>query len=1069
MALPDVVLSALSISRRNRKRTVPGPFAAFLMLALCAFAAAAQAQNADRIAQGFDPTPTAVLANHHPLWASPANDLGPLDPNQTIDNLTLVLARSPEQQSAFDQLVEDQQDPNSPEYHHWLTAPEIGRQFGLTDHDIAAITSWLTGQGLHVRFVTPDKVLIAFGGSAANVGRAFGTEMHAYKVHGEERISVASDPRIPWALAPVIQAVRGLFTIRDRPQNHTHAEFSDRPDMTILNDGVYYYFITPADFATIYDVPSTYTGKGVTIGIVSESHTDFGDFEALNNFLGTSLNNPTEIVPTAAPFDAVDPGPAYDSEPSCAAANPPTCSSAVTEQLDVQSEATLDVTRAGTIAPGATVDLIIAEDEQSGPSEGIWTDAEYLAETTPAPAQIMSISFGACESEAGPSGVADWSTLFETAAAAGYSIFISSGDSGAAGCDTSFAAPPTSPAAISPNYICSPPYETCMGGTEFNDASDYSTYWNTMNGAGYESAKSYIPEGAWNEPGDASSGFQVAGTGGGVSSFVATPTWQTGTGVPSAKAGRYTPDISFSASEHDGYFGCLVSGGGDCANGYFVEWAGTSAAAPDMAGIAALVDQKTGSAQGNITPKIYSLAGSDPAAFHDVTVATSGVTSCSVDTPSMCNNSIPGPTSLTTGAEAGYKVQTGYDEATGWGSLDVNLFLQDFTSTTTGSFTISASPASVTVAQGGTGTSTITIAPTGGFTGAVEFTTSGLPSGVTSSFATGTAADTEVLTLTATDSAAVTASPVTITITGTSGSLTENATVSLTITTITTGSFTLSASPTSVSVAQGGTGTSTITIAAAGGFTGAVAFTASGLPSGVSSSFAAGTEPDTEVLTLTATTSATTGSSTVTVTGTSGSLIETTKVALTVTNEPSFEASPGTGSATLSVTPGQTTGNTETISVVGTYGFSGTVALSCALTASPNGASDLPTCSLSPGSVTLSGATAQTSVLTVTTTANSSAENRIKKIFWPTTGGTALALVLFFITPRRRRNWLAMAGLLVLFAAAGLTACGGGNSGGGGGGGGNSGTTTGNYTIAVTGASGAQSNVPISTITLIVE
>jgi len=966
MALPDVIHSAFSISRRNRKRTVPGPFAAFLMLALCAFAAAAQAQNADRIAQGFDPTPTAVLANHHPLWASPANDLGPLDPNQTIDNLTLVLARSPEQQSAFDQLVEDQQDPNSPEYHHWLTAPEIGRQFGLTDHDIAAITSWLTGQGLHVRFVTPDKVLIAFGGSAANVGRAFGTELHSYKVHGEERISVASDPRIPWALAPVIQAVRGLFTIRDRPQNHTHAEFSDRPDMTILNDGVYYYFITPADFATIYDVPSTYTGKGVTIGIVSESHTDFGDFEALNNLLGTSLNNPTEIVPTAAPFDAVDPGPAYDSEPSCAAANPPTCSSAVTEQLDVQSEATLDVTRAGTIAPGATVDLIIAEDEQSGPSEGIWTDAEYLAETTPAPAQIMSISFGACESEAGPSGVADWSTLFETAAAAGYSIFISSGDSGAAGCDTSFAAPPTSPAAISPNYICSPPYETCMGGTEFNDASDYSTYWNTTNGAGYESAKSYIPEGAWNEPGDASSGFQVAGTGGGVSSFVATPTWQTGTGVPSAKAGRYTPDISFSASEHDGYFGCLVSGGGDCANGYFVEWAGTSAAAPDMAGIAALVDQKTGSAQGNITPKIYSLAGSDPAAFHDVTVATSGVTSCSVDTPSMCNNSIPGPTSLTTGAEAGYKVQTGYDEATGWGSLDVNLFLQDFTSTTTGSFTISASPASVTVAQGGTGTSTITIAPTGGFTGAVEFTTSGLPSGVTSSFATGTAADTEVLT-------------------------------------------------------------------------------------------------------LTATTSATTGSSTVTVTGTSGSLIETTKVALTVTNEPSFEASPGTGSATLSVTPGQTTGNTETISVVGTYGFSGTVALSCALTASPNGASDLPTCSLSPGSVTLSGATAQTSVLTVTTTANSSAENRIKKIFWPTTGGTALALVLFFITPRRRRNWLAMAGLLVLFAAAGLTACGGGNSGGGGGGGGNSGTTTGNYTIAVTGASGAQSNVPISTITLIVE
>jgi hypothetical protein len=71
------------------------------------------------------------------------------------------------------------------------------------------------------------------------------------------------------------------------------------------------------------------------------------------------------------------------------------------------------------------------------------------------------------------------------------------------------------------------------------------------------------------------------------------------------------------------------------------------------------------------------MAAGVPAAFHDVTVATSGVTNCSVKTPSMCNNSIPGPTSLT-GGQAGFRVTTGYDEVTGLGSLDVSVFLQNF-------------------------------------------------------------------------------------------------------------------------------------------------------------------------------------------------------------------------------------------------------------------------------------------------------------------------------------------------------------------------------------------------------
>ena len=294
----------------------------------------------------------------------------------------------------------------------------------------------------------------------------------------------------------------------------------------------------------------------------------------------------------------------------------------------------------------------------------------------------MTISFGGCEADDSLADVNDWGNIFQSAQAEGISVFVSSGDSGAAGCDTSFDTPPSTAGPASPNAICSPIYETCVGGTEFNDTASPSTYWSSSSGTGLLSALSYIPEGAWNEPGDATNGFSVAGTGGGVSSDIATPPWQTGTGVPSARAGRYTPDVAFSASGHDAYFNCMAAGGGNCVVGSgggfeFVESYGTSAAAPSMAGVTALLDQKMGGAQGNVAPTIYTLAASDPAAFHDVTVTSSGVTSCSVSTPSMCNNSVASLTALT-GGTAGYAVQAGYDEATGWGSLDVNTFIIDY-------------------------------------------------------------------------------------------------------------------------------------------------------------------------------------------------------------------------------------------------------------------------------------------------------------------------------------------------------------------------------------------------------
>lgn len=615
------------------------------------------AQARDRITAAIDSAQTQVLTGHRPAWALAANDAGAVSDNLPLEHLTLVLARSPEQEAAFEQLLKDQQDPASPEFHHWLTPAEVGQRFGLSDNDLATLKGWLTSQGLHVNSVSPSRIFIGFGGEAGSVGRAFQTELHNYKVNGELRMAPASDPMIPQAIAPAVKAVHGLYTIEDRPLSHAQTMWSDAPQVTGSSGS---HYIAPGDFAILYDLPAAWTGSGKTIGIVGRSRTDFADFQNFQQKTGVVFANPTEVVPP----NGVDPGAAYTAPPGAGVS------------IDDQSEATLDVLRAGSVAPGANILLVVS----TAASGGIGTDAQYLVDTTPVPAQIMNISFGACESSAGDTAVQFWNTLFQQAAAEGISVFVSSGDSGASGCDTHGNAPPSSPSPNSPNYICSSSYVTCVGGTEFVDTASPSQYWNSSNGAGFTSVLSYIPEGAWNDPYNSStSTYQVAASGGGVSSYIATPTWQTGTGVPAARAGRYTPDIAFSASGHDGYFGCFAAGGGNCVGTSFSfeSFGGTSAAAPDMAGITAMLDQKLGSALGNLNPAIYSMAANSPSAFHDVTVATSGVTSCAVSTPSLCNNSIAGPSSLT-GGQAGYMVGTGYDEVTGWGSLDVATFLNDY-------------------------------------------------------------------------------------------------------------------------------------------------------------------------------------------------------------------------------------------------------------------------------------------------------------------------------------------------------------------------------------------------------
>lgn len=630
----------------------------------------------------IDDTQRVALSLPPAKWAAAANDDGRVPDDLALTHLSLELKRTPERQRAFEQLLRDQQDPSSPNYHRWLSPTEIGQRFGASQHDIDAVSDWLRTQGLRVDAVSNSRTRIRFDGSAGSVAAAFRTELRYYRAGADKRIANTSDAEIPAALADAVRTVRGLQTIRFHPALHVSAPqragldpSSPQPAGTSCSDGVCNYVVFPSDFSKIYNVDPVrhqgIDGSGQAIAVIGRSRVLDADVRNFQQLAGV----PPRAVNVIVPPDGVDPGAPLST---CDDDSSPTCGHPA-DRIGDQSEATLDVQRAGSVAVGAMIDLIVSGTANS--VDGVYISMDYAIDHDPVPAKIVSISFATCEAQNSRAAAESMDDFFAQAAAEGISVFVASGDAGVAGC-AGLDSPPEPNESESTNLLCASGNVTCVGGTQFADADNHDAYWTADNDLYYLSARGYIPEGVWNEPLNSNGDPQLAASGGGFSAYIATPSWQVGAGVPAARRGRYTPDVSLLAATHEGYFMCVAALGGSCVatNGTFryAIAGGTSASAPSLAGIAALLNDKTGSAQANLNPRLYALAANPGnGVFHDVTVASSGVSGCSLSVPSLCNNSTPGPNGLG-GGLTGYQAGAGFDQATGLGSLNVANLLANW-------------------------------------------------------------------------------------------------------------------------------------------------------------------------------------------------------------------------------------------------------------------------------------------------------------------------------------------------------------------------------------------------------
>jgi Pro-kumamolisin, activation domain/Bacterial Ig-like domain (group 3) len=626
-----------------------------------------QAQFSSLSAANSQTEELARIERSVPVWTAFATDAGRVEPNHAMSRMVLAFIPPAQKQQALTQFLDDVQNRNSPQYHHWLTPAEFGARFGVADADSEAVRQWLQKSGFQVEPTSESRLWVEFSGTVQQVENAFHSELHYYAWRGKSYLANATDIAIPAQFAAITRGVVSLDNFGKRPPRLIPVTNKVQPNLTASGQANVYY-LAPGDFAAIYNtkglLSSGIDGTGITIAVTAQSDIELPDVEAFRQiFVSSQANDPNYVV------SGPDPG--------------------VVGPADLQ-EAQLDVEWAGAVAPGAAIDLVVAGSTDT--TSGVDLAAAYAIDNRIAP--ILTYTYGACELLLTPTQNAFYDSLWQQAAAEGITVLVATGDDGAAGCDSPSAglAATHGPAV---NGAAATPFNVAVGGTQFADSANPSAYWGSNN-ANFASALGYIPEAAWNEscdPGQPVSAVNcVFGTGnfsllagsGGASTLYGKPGWQTGTGVP-ADGVRDLPDVALAAAaSHDDIVYCNSTTGSACQiNGQgevvgLTLVGGTSVSTPAMAGILALVEEKNGAYQGQINYTLYKLAQSNscnsssqtnPTAqnscvFYDVTTGSNGVP-CAGGSPG-CSSQQSGVNGELPGEVAG----PGYDLATGLGSVN---------------------------------------------------------------------------------------------------------------------------------------------------------------------------------------------------------------------------------------------------------------------------------------------------------------------------------------------------------------------------------------------------------------
>ncbi|HEY1414161.1 MAG TPA: hypothetical protein VGF36_18600, partial [Rhodopila sp.] len=506
--------------------------------------------------------------------------------------------------------------------------------------------------------------------------------IHSFAVNGQTFHANVSAPQLPAALAPV---VKGITLTNYRPPSAPAAQKLVLDRKTGVSHPLYadpinnLEAVSPGDLATIYDIPATATGSGVTVGVISDSNINLSIPANYRTLFGLPAAAPTVVV------DGMDPG--------------------------INGDANLtysEIELLAATAPLAQVNLYTAADTDL--DTGV--DFATIRAIQDNEAQVLVFAFEGCEANLGPVTNYVFAHLWQQAAAQGISVVVGAGTGGAAECDAALngATPPAAAThGLGVNGYASTPYDTAVGASDFSYGSaGQASFWTTNGGtAGFTSAKGYIPEQPFNSSNQATNlnpftPTVAQATGGGVSTVGLTaedlvtqspypqPSYQAAVAGGISTTARVVPDVSFFGGNFNGtnsnngstYILCIDAA--DCVDGtpdslQYTPGNNSLLAASAFGGVAALVVQAHG-AQGNLNNGLYATHAVAPAAFHDITAGTNKV-ACTAGSPDCVG-----------GYTSGYSAGPGYDAASGLGSVDVAQLINNWHSGSgTGTATVALS------------------------------------------------------------------------------------------------------------------------------------------------------------------------------------------------------------------------------------------------------------------------------------------------------------------------------------------------------------------------------------------